>query len=556
MPPDTEKNRIEVRFFCDYGIYFLFTNKIKFAKFGSKKQKPITNLLKEQTKMALKNTREANYPEWYQNVIAAADMAENSVSPGCMVIKSWGYGMWEKIRDIFDEKFKETGHENCYFPMFIPLSFFQKEAEHVEGFAKEMAVVTHSRLGAEEGKLVPQSPLDEPLIVRPTSETIIADSFAKWIKSYRDLPVLVNQWANVVRWEMRPRLFLRTREFLWQEGHTAHATAAEAEAETKQMLEIYRDVAENALALPVIVGRKPEYDKFPGAVDTYCIEAMMQDGKALQAGTSHFLGQNFARSANISFINSEGKPEFAYTTSWGVSTRLIGGIIMTHADDEGMVVPPRIAPYQVVLVPVVKNEADREKISAYIEKVRALLKSAMPFGEKIRIKIDNRNKSSVDKFWEWTRKGAPIICEIGIRDADSGNVMLRERLKLGTPEGKEIVALDELAAQIAGRLENIQREMFARAEKRLQSNLRTDIATHEEFNRYFANASKFLKEGDNNNVAFVRGKWSGDPNSDELLKALKITIRCIPFDQSGTTGECLLTGKPGATIDVIYARSY
>ena len=242
--------------------------------------------------MALKNTREANYPEWYQNVVAAAEMAENSVSPGCMVIKPWGYGIWENIRNIFDEKFRETGHDNCYFPMFIPLSFFQKEADHVEGFAKEMAVVTHSRLGAEDGKLVPQSPLDEPLIVRPTSETIIADSFAKWIKSYRDLPVLVNQWANVVRWEMRPRLFLRTREFLWQEGHTAHATAAEAEAETKQMLEIYRDVAENALALPVITGRKPEHEKFPGAVDTYCIEAMMQDGKALQAGTSHFLGQN------------------------------------------------------------------------------------------------------------------------------------------------------------------------------------------------------------------------------------------------------------------------
>ncbi|OLA82487.1 MAG: proline--tRNA ligase [Azospirillum sp. 51_20] len=506
--------------------------------------------------MALKNTREANYPEWYQNVVAAAEMAENSVSPGCMVIKPWGYGIWENIRNIFDEKFRETGHDNCYFPMFIPLSFFQKEADHVEGFAKEMAVVTHSRLGAEDGKLVPQSPLDEPLIVRPTSETIIADSFAKWIKSYRDLPVLVNQWANVVRWEMRPRLFLRTREFLWQEGHTAHATAAEAEAETKQMLEIYRDVAENALALPVITGRKPEHEKFPGAVDTYCIEAMMQDGKALQAGTSHFLGQNFAKSAGISFVNSEGKQEFAYTTSWGVSTRLIGGLIMTHADDEGMAVPPRIAPYQVVLVPVIKNEADREKIMAYIEEVKALLKGLTPFGEKIRIKVDNRNKSSVDKFWEWTRKGAPVICEIGMRDAEGGKVMVKERLKLGTPEGKEIIAREEFARGLSERLENIQHEMFVRAKARLENNIRTDIVTHEEFEKYFANANRFIKDGDKNAVTFVRGKWSGDPNSEELLKALKITIRCIPFDQSGSKGECLLTGAKDATVDVIYARSY
>lgn len=506
--------------------------------------------------MALKNSREANYPEWYQNVVAAADMAENSASPGCMVIKSWGYGIWENIRNIFDEQIKETGHENCYFPMFIPLSFFQKEAEHVEGFAKEMAVVTHSRLGMEDGKLVPQSPLDEPLIVRPTSEAIIADSFAKWVKSYRDLPVLVNQWANVVRWEMRPRLFLRTREFLWQEGHTAHATAEEAEAETKQMLEVYRDVAENALALPVLVGRKPEHEKFPGAVDTYCIEAMMQDGKALQAGTSHFLGQNFAKSANISFINSEGKSEYAYTTSWGVSTRLIGGVIMTHADDEGMVVPPRIAPYQVILVPVIKDEANRQAIMDYIEKVKASLKGLTPFGEKIRVKIDNRNKSSVDKFWDWTRKGAPIICEIGMRDVEGQKVMVKERLKLGTPEGKEIVATNDFVAGVCTRLEAIQKEMFERAKKRLYDNIRTDITTHEEFEKYFLNSNRFIKDGDKDAVAFVRGKWSGDKNSEELLKALKITIRCIPFDQSDTKGECLLTGAKDATIDVIYARSY
>lgn len=507
--------------------------------------------------MTLKNTRETNYPEWYQNVVANAEMAENSASPGCMVIKPWGYGIWENIQKVMDEQIKETGHENCYFPMFIPLSFFQKEAEHVEGFAKEMAVVTHSRLGMENGKLVPQSPLDEPLIVRPTSEAIIADSFAKWITSYRDLPVLVNQWANVVRWEMRPRLFLRTREFLWQEGHTAHASAEEAETETTRMLEVYRDVAENTLALPVLVGRKPEHEKFPGAVDTYCIEAMMQDGKALQAGTSHFLGQNFAKSANISFVNKEGKSEYAYTTSWGVSTRLIGGVIMTHADDEGMVVPPRIAPYQVIFVPVIKNEADTATVMEYINRLKEQMRSLTPFGEKIRIKIDTRNKSGVDKFWEWTRKGAPIICEIGMRDVEGNKVMVKERLRLGTPEGKQVMEADQFVSAVANRLQEIQQQMFNRAQQRLQNNIRTDIATHEEFERYFSRNNIYIKEdGASENVAFVRGKWSGDPQSEELLKALKITIRCIPFDQSGTSGECLLTGKPGAVTDVIYARSY
>ncbi len=505
--------------------------------------------------MGLKNTRAGNYPEWYQNVVAESEMAENSSSPGCMVIKPWGYGIWERIRDVFDEKIKETDHENCYFPMFIPLSFFQKEAEHVDGFAKEMAVVTHSRLAMKDGKLVPEGKLEEPLIVRPTSEAIIADSFSKWVKSYRDLPVLVNQWANVVRWEMRPRLFLRTREFLWQEGHTAHATAQEAEEETKRMLEAYRDLCENTLAMPVLVGRKPEHEKFPGAVDTYCVEAMMQDGKALQAGTSHFLGQNFAKSANISFVNKNNESEFAYTTSWGVSTRLIGGVIMTHADDEGMVVPPKIAPYQIILVPVIKKAEDEGDVMNYIGKIAEELKKHAPFGEKIRIKIDKRNKSSVDKFWEWTRKGAPIICEIGKRDVDGNNVMVKERLKLGTPEGKQILNTTDFVSSIDERLLNIQNEMFTKAKNRLEQNIRTDITTQEEFNKYFAESNSWIEDGKQGKVAFVRGKWSGDANSEELLKAMKITIRCIPFDQSGTQGTCLLTGKP-ATMDVIYARSY
>ena len=505
--------------------------------------------------MTLKNMRKDNYPEWYQNVVAEAEMAENSASPGCMVIKSWGYGMWERIRDIFDEKFKETGHENYYFPMFIPLSFFQKEADHVEGFAKEMAVVTHSRLENKDGKLKPASPLDEPLIVRPTSETIIADSFSKWIKSYRDLPVLVNQWANVVRWEMRPRLFLRTREFLWQEGHTAHSTAQEAEEETLRMLEVYREVVEDYLAMPVLVGRKPEHEKFPGAIDTYCIEAMMQDGKALQAGTSHFLGQNFAKSANISFVNKNNQPEYAYTTSWGVSTRLIGGLIMNHADDEGMVVPPAVAPYQVVIVPLIKKEEDRDAIIAYVENLRNELKGKMPLGDKIRVKIDLRDKKPVDKFWDWSKKGAPVIVEVGMRDIEGGNLMVRERLKINTPEGKEIVAKEVFVSTIEERLATIQKQIFERAKSRLEQNIRTDIKTKEQFAEYFSNSNEWIEDGKVGKVGFVRGKWCGDPQTEEILKSMKITIRCIPFDQSNSEGECLLTGKP-ATMDVIYSRCY
>ena len=505
--------------------------------------------------MALKNSRKQNYPEWYQSVVAEADMAENSVSPGCMVIKSWGYGIWERIQHEMDYRFKETGHENYYFPLFIPLSFFQKEADHVEGFAKEMAVVTHSRLVNEDGKLKPASELDEPLIVRPTSETIIADSFSKWVKSYRDLPILLNQWANVVRWEMRPRLFLRTREFLWQEGHTVHATAKEAEAETTKMLGVYKEVSEDVLAMPVIAGRKPEHEKFPGAVDTYCIEAMMQDGKALQAGTSHFLGQNFAKSADIKFVNQNNEQEYAYTTSWGTSTRLIGGVIMSHADDEGMVVPPRIAPYQIIFIPLIKKNDDAAKIMAYIENIQAQLKNKTAFGERLRTKIDSRDKASVDKVWEWVRKGAPMVCEIGARDIENGGLMIKERIFFGQPEGKKIMKTEEFVASVSERLEFLQNEMFKRAKERLESNIRTDIKTPEEFAAYFANSNEWIEDGKQGKVAFVRGKWCADPATEELLKAMKITIRCIPFDQSGTTGKCLLTGKD-ATLDVIYARSY
>lgn len=505
--------------------------------------------------MALQNTRDTNYPEWYQNVISAADMAEISASPGCMIIKPWGYGIWERIQHLLDEMIKATGHENCYFPMFIPLSFFQKEAEHVEGFAKEMAIVTHSKLAMKDGKLTPDGALEEPLIVRPTSETIIADSFSKWVKSYRDLPVMINQWANVVRWEMRPRLFLRTREFLWQEGHTAHASYEEAETEALQMLDVYAALAENCLAMPVLKGRKPDHERFPGAVDTYCIEAMMQDGRALQAGTSHFLGQNFAKSANIKFQNDKGGLDYAYTTSWGVSTRLIGGLIMTHSDDEGLCVPPVIAPYQVVLVPLLKDKDKNDAVMDYVQKIAECLKQQTVFGEKMRVKVDTRKKEAVDKSWEWLRKGAPIVCEIGPRDMDGNNVMVKTRIRIQGEGFKEIVSKDDFVENISKRLEGLQKEMYDKAQKRLLSHIKTDIKTPEEMTAYFAASNTWVEGSAEPKVAFVKGKWSGDEASLEKMKEMKITIRCIPFEQTGTKGTCLITGAP-ATMDVIYARAY
>lgn len=507
--------------------------------------------------MTLRNTRGNNYPDWFQEVITAADMAEGSVSPGCMVIKPWGYGIWERIRHTMDDMFAATGHENYYFPMFIPLSFFQKEADHVEGFAKEMALVTHSKLRKnEEGKLVPDGALEEPLVVRPTSETIIADAFSKWVVSYRDLPILMNQWANVVRWEMRPRLFLRTREFLWQEGHTAHASAEEAAAEASQMLEIYRQVSEETMAMPVLVGQKPEHEKFPGAVDTFCIEAMMQDGKALQAGTSHYLGQNFSRPANISFQNKDGNKEFAYTTSWGVSTRLIGGLLMSHADDEGMNTPPKVSPYQIVFVPMIKDESMKEPIMTYISKLEKALNGQTVFGEKIRLKVDTRNKESVDKYWEWARKGAPIICEIGMRDVEGEKVMSKIRCRINTPEHKKLLSFAEFVASAGTLLEEIQAEMFAKAKARMEANIRTDITTPEELREYFTPKSGWIDDDKKSYPAFVIAKWSEDAATLPMLKEMGITIRCIPFAyQDGKEGKCVLSGKP-AVKNAVFARSY
>jgi prolyl-tRNA synthetase len=379
-------------------------------------------------KSAISPRRAEDFPEWYQQVIRAADLAEPSEVRGCMVIKPWGYGIWENMQRALDAMFKATGHKNAYFPLFIPLSYMQKEAEHVEGFAKECAVVTHHRLELNsEGKMVPASPLTEPLIVRPTSETIIGASYAKWVQSYRDLPILINQWANVVRWEMRPRLFLRTTEFLWQEGHTVHETEAEARAETKQMLDVYETFARDYLALPVYAGEKSESERFPGAVQTLCIEALVQDRKAIQAGTSHFLGQNFSRSSGIQFQTRDGKQEFGWTTSWGMSTRMVGTIIMMHADDDGLVLPPRIAPTQIVILPITPKAESRDAVTAAAKELAAQLRRVGWHGAPLEVQIDDRDLGGEAKNWEWIKKGVPLRVELGPRDLESGLVAVTRR---------------------------------------------------------------------------------------------------------------------------------
>src|SRR5215468_4744101 len=395
----------------------------------------------------------STFPEWYQAVVREAEMAEPSPVRGSMVIKPWGYGVWEQIQKELDRRIKETGHENCYFPLFIPLSFIAKEAQHVEGFAKEMAVVTHHRLKMIDGKLQPdpEARLEEPLIVRPTSETIIGDAFHRWIKSYRDLPLLTNQWANVMRWEMRTRLFLRTAEFLWQEGHTAHADEADARVETLKMLEVYRTFAEEILALPVIAGEKPENERFPGADNTYSIEAMMQDGKALQAGTSHYLGTHFAEAQNIQFQNRENGLEYCHTTSWGVSTRLIGGVIMTHGDDDGLRLPPRIAPRQIVVVPMLRDKPEDAEILTFCESLQKALAAQTAFGENLRVLLDTKDIKSAEKRWNWVRRGAPLICEIGPRDVAAGNVtfMRRDDLRDGDKVKSQASSRDAFVANAA-----------------------------------------------------------------------------------------------------------
>ncbi|MFH1921244.1 MAG: proline--tRNA ligase, partial [Planctomycetota bacterium] len=411
---------------------------------------------------AISPTRAEDYPEWYQQVVRAADLAEPSPVRGCMVIKPWGYSLWENIQRVLDDKFKETGHQNAYFPLFIPVSYLAKEAEHVEGFAKECAVVTHHRLEAnEDGELVPAGPLEEPLVVRPTSETIIGVMFAKWVQSYRDLPLLINQWANVVRWEMRTRLFLRTTEFLWQEGHTAHATSEEARQETAAILDLYADFAENYMAMPVIKGEKTEAERFPGAVSTVAIEAMMQDRKALQSGTSHFLGQNFARASEIKFLDAQGQEAFAWTTSWGVSTRLIGGLVMTHGDDDGLVLPPRLAPAHVVILPVIHKEETKAQVLEYCEKLAGELRRLDYAGRPVRVELDTRETRGGEKVWSWIKKGVPIRLEIGPRDIAQDAVFAGRRDR--PHRQREAIPRKQLVETLTDTLDEIQQTLFERA---------------------------------------------------------------------------------------------
>jgi prolyl-tRNA synthetase len=506
---------------------------------------------------ALSVTRE-RFADWYQAVVRDADMAETSPVRGAMVIKPWGYGVWEQLQAELDRRIKATGHENCYFPLFIPLSFIAKEAEHVEGFAKEMAVVTHHRLKNIDGKLVPDpaAKLEEPLVVRPTSETIIGDAFARWVKSHRDLPLLINQWANVVRWEMRPRLFLRTTEFLWQEGHTAHATAEEAVEETRKMLEVYRRFAEDILALPVIAGEKPENERFPGAVNTYSIEAMMQDGKALQAGTSHFLGTHFSEAQGIKFQDDGGTVTFCNTTSWGVSTRLIGGVIMTHGDDDGLRLPPAIAPRQVVVVPMLRDKPEDAEVLAYCQSLVEALSSLYVMGQPLRALLDIKKIKSAEKRWNWVRRGAPLIIEIGPRDAAGGNItyMRRDDLREGDKIKSVAVSrrefLEEKVVQI---LSEIQHGMYAEAKERLDANIKRDVTDWAGLESYYAG-------GDDEFKGWLRVSWSKPTGAgldavDAKLKTLKLTIRNAPLDQPSEFAHCIFTGAPGVE-EILIGRSY
>ena len=486
-------------------------------------------------------SRAQDYSQWYSDLVIKGELADYSAVRGCMVIKPYGYALWENMRDVLDRMFKETGHQNAYFPLFVPKSLFEAEEKNAEGFAKECAVVTHYRLIADpnnKGKLMvdPEAKLEEELIVRPTSEAIIWNTYKTWIQSYRDLPILVNQWANVVRWEMRTRLFLRTAEFLWQEGHTAHATAQEAIAETRQMLEVYADFVENWMAVPVIKGVKSANERFAGAEDTYCIEALMQDGKALQAGTSHFLGQNFAKAFDVKFSDQNNKQEYVWATSWGVSTRLIGGLVMTHSDDEGLVLPPRIAPIQVVIVPIYKGEEQKAILD---EKVEEIVKSFKAAG--IRVKYDNSDHARPGwKFAEYELKGVPIRIAIGARDLENKQVELARR---DTKE-KSAVAMEGLTPTVEALLVEIQTNLFERAKKYRDEHI-TKADTWDDF-------IKIL----DTDGGFVLAHWDGTAETEDKIKELaKATIRCIPLDNPLENGKCILTGN-ASTQRVVFARAY
>ncbi len=499
---------------------------------------------------AITPTRAQDFPEWYQQVIRAAELAEPSEVRGCMVIRPWGYGIWENMQRQLDAMFHASGHRNAYFPLFIPLSYFAKEAEHVEGFAKECAVVTHSRLEVDaDGKMKPASPLTEPLVIRPTSETIIGASYARWVQSYRDLPILINQWCNVVRWEMRPRLFLRTSEFLWQEGHTVHETEAEAREETERMLGVYETFVRDHLAVPVFAGEKSESERFPGAVQTLCIEAMVQDRKAIQAGTSHFLGQNFARASGIQFQNREGKQEFGWTTSWGMSTRLVGTVIMAHGDDDGLVLPPRIAPTQVVIIPVTPKEETRAAVLEACDQVASGLR-AQKFGDtNLEVEIDRRDLGGGVKNWDWIKRGVPIRVEIGTRDLEKNAVAMSRRDQ--PVKAKEFVSREEFVGRASETLASIQKNLLERATRFRDSHTR-QIDSRDEFYEFFTPANSARPEI---HGGFALAHWNGSRAVEEQIKNdLKVTIRCIPFGP-GDPGRCIFTGEPGAR-RVVWAKAY
>lgn len=486
-------------------------------------------------------TRQEDYSLWYNELVKKADLAEHSDVRGCMVIKPYGYSIWEKMQAALDKMFKDTGHTNAYFPLFVPKSLFEAEEQNAEGFAKECAIVTHYRLKTDPqkpGRLMvdPDAKLEEELVVRPTSEAIIWSTYKKWIQSYRDLPLLINQWANVVRWEMRTRLFLRTAEFLWQEGHTAHATADEAVKEAVQMLNVYADFAENFMAMPVVRGRKSEGERFPGAVDTYCIEAMMQDGKALQAGTSHFLGQNFAKAFNVQFASREGKLEHVWGTSWGVSTRLMGALIMAHSDDDGLILPPKLAPIHVVIVPIFKTEDEQKRISAKADELTASLRN-----QGLSVKFDNRDTQKPGfKFAEWELKGVPVRIAMGPRDLENGTVEIARR---DTKE-KKTIRMEEVSSAIPALLTDIQKNIYERS-KKLRDERTTVVNSYDEF-------QKVLDE----KGGFVSAHWDGTKETEQIIKEeTKATIRCIPLDAKEEAGKCVYSGKPSSS-RVLFARAY
>ena len=502
-------------------------------------------------KTAITPTRAEDYPEWYQQVIRAADLAETSPVRGCMVIKPWGYSIWENIQRVLDGMFKATGHVNAYFPLFIPLSFLEKEAQHVEGFAKECAVVTHHRLEAgPDGRLVPTAELEEPLVVRPTSETIIGVSFARWVQSYRDLPLLINQWANIVRWEMRTRLFLRTSEFLWQEGHTAHATRDEAVEETYRMLDVYADFAENWMGIPVIKGEKTEAERFPGALNTYSIEGMMQDRKALQSGTSHFLGQNFAKAFDIKFLGASGQEEYAWTTSWGVSTRLIGALIMAHSDDDGLVLPPKLAPVHVVILPVIHKDEVRGQVMGYCEKLAAELRALPYHNGHIAVELDTREGRGGEKVWNWIKKGVPLRLEIGPRDIASDSVFLGRRDR--SPKDRQSMPRAELLANVGAILDEIQLGLVERA-RALRAEHTRRIDSKDELYDFFTPKNREKPEI---HGGFAECHFSGDPAVEEQVnKDLGVTVRGIPLDGEREDGRCIISGKPSKQ-RVVFAKAY